>query len=120
MIVAAEIMISIAQIYSYVARTVATSFLLATRYVPQVFTSRTIEYTAQTAKMEPNIAEQMDDWLAQIGYHLPETGPKTIVHPNVYERIGYGVTHGQIVRHEPNVHDTLVFPYVWPHVANYN
>lgn len=49
-----------------------------------------------------------------------EAGAEAIVHPNVNERIRYGMTHGQVVSYEPNVHNILILPDIWAHIANYN
>ena len=56
----------------------------------------------------------------QVANGLFEASPEAIVHPNVDERIGDGVTHCQVVRYEPDVHDVLVLPDCRVHVADNN
>lgn len=52
--------------------------------------------------------------------HLPESSSESVVHPDVNQRIGYRVAHGQVVSYEPNVHDAGVFPNVRVHIADNN
>lgn len=120
-VVAAAHVVAMIQIDNSAGRLIAgPPFSFSSSDAPEIFAPRTIQYAAETAEIEPNIAERMDDRLAQIRYHLTEASPEAVVHPDVDQRIGYGVTHGQVVRDEPDVHDALMLPDIWPHVADHN
>lgn len=85
-----------------------------------VFASRASANATQAYTVTTQERQQTLCSLANIADHLLEASSKPIVHPDVYQRICYSVTHGQIMRNEPNVHDILMLPNIWVHVTNDN
>lgn len=85
-----------------------------------VFLPGTIETATEAETVAEEVSEHLVQKLAQVPDGLFEAASEAIVHPNVNQRVGYSVTHGQVVRDEPDVHNVRVFPDLWRDVADDN
>lgn len=87
-------------------------FLLHARNGTRVLDTRGSDYAGKTTTVTVETNDRFAHSSVKVAYDLFEASAKAVVHPNIYKRICYRMTHSQVVSDKPDIHNVLVLPDV--------